>query len=76
MFYQPFEQLGQEESLHHADFFVSVVIPYCLAPTWGMVVLFLNLNICCIKLAQLVWIIRLMTLLKVRSKLFTVFISS
>ena len=39
MFYQPFEQLGPEESRHHADFFVPVVLPYCLAPTWVMNVL-------------------------------------
>ena len=37
MFYPPFEQLRPEESRHHADFFVSVVIPYCLAPTWGII---------------------------------------
>ena len=39
MFSPPFQQLGPEESRHHADFFVSVVIFYCLAPTWGIVVL-------------------------------------
>ena len=39
MFSPPFEQLGPEESRHHADCFVSVVISYCLAPTWGIVVL-------------------------------------